>query len=76
MTPSLRAALAASLSAAPDEIDLFGTLLDAASTIKLAGETVYACGTGHPAFSAQAIRDARSAATKVLVELSKYEATR
>lgn len=68
--------LRASAAAAPDDIDLWGTLLDAASTIKLAGETVYACGTGHPAFSEQAIRDARSAATKVLVELSKYEATR
>ena len=73
---ALATMLRASAAASPDDLDLFGTLLDAASTIKLAGETVYACGNGHPAFSAQAIRDARSAATKVLVELSKYEATR
>ncbi|MDE2107367.1 MAG: hypothetical protein KGL39_59780 [Patescibacteria group bacterium] len=73
---ALATMLRASTITPPDAIDLFGTLLDAASTIKLAGETVYACGTGHPAFSEQALRDARSAATKVLVEISKYEAMR
>lgn len=61
------------ISDCPDAIGLLGTLSECASTIRLAGETVY-IGMSHRAFAEQALRDAEAAAHRVLTAIKEYEA--
>jgi len=72
--PTVRPQLVASRKAEPDAVELFGAILEAASDLRAAGETVYRGNLMGCQPTGNVLATARAAAERAIAVLDAYEA--